>query len=47
VVGAMASSFDTNKYFEDFARVLLGSKSYLLFQFDKLVSSVIISALII
>jgi hypothetical protein len=33
------SGFDTNKY-EDFARAVLGSKAYLLFSFDKLITAV-------
>jgi len=39
VLLAMQSGFDTNKY-EDFARVLLGRQAYLLFSFDKLITSV-------
>jgi hypothetical protein len=33
------TGFDTNKY-EDFARAILGSKAYLLFSFEKLLSTV-------
>ena len=39
VLAAMQSMIDTNKY-EDFARSILGSKAYLLFSFDKLITSV-------
>jgi hypothetical protein len=40
VLAAIQPAIDTNKY-EDFARVVLGSKAYLLFSFDKLILSVI------
>ena len=39
VLSAMQSSLDANKY-EDFARSLLGSRAYLLFSFDKLITAV-------
>jgi hypothetical protein len=39
VLCAMTSQIDTNKY-EDFARAILGSKAYLLFSYDKLITSV-------
>lgn len=39
VLSAINGNIDTNKY-EDFARAVLGNKSYLLFAFDKLVITV-------
>jgi hypothetical protein len=36
----MQGSLEANKY-EDFARSLLGSRAYLLFAFDKLVTSTV------
>ena len=36
---ALQTGFDTNKY-EDFARVILGGKAYLLFSFEKLIITV-------
>lgn len=41
----MTSQIDANKY-EDFARAVLGSKAYLLFSFDKLISAVLLPLLI-
>jgi hypothetical protein len=40
VLSAMQSSLDANKY-EDFARALLGSRAYLLFSFDKLITATV------
>lgn len=39
VLSTMSGSFDSNKY-EDFARIVLGGRAYLLFSFDKLIISV-------
>ncbi len=36
----MQGSLEANKY-EDFARALLGSRAYLLFAFDKLITSTV------
>jgi hypothetical protein len=36
VLAAIHSAIDTNKY-EDFSRMILGNKAYLLFSFDKLI----------
>jgi len=36
----MNGSLDSNKY-EDFARVLLGSRAYFLFSLDKLISTTV------
>lgn len=39
VISCFNGVFDANKY-EDFSRVILGSRAYLLFSFDKLITSV-------
>jgi C-terminal domain of Sin3a protein len=39
ILSAMTGTLDANKY-EDFARQLLGSRAYLLFSFDKLITTV-------
>ena len=39
ILSAMSGTLDTSKY-EDFARQLLGSRAYLLFAFDKLITAV-------
>mmetsp|Transcript_33824 Transcript_33824/g.32937 ORF Transcript_33824/g.32937 Transcript_33824/m.32937 type:complete len:119 (+) Transcript_33824:2264-2620(+) len=40
VLATLNSSFDSNKY-EDFSRNLLGGRAYLLFSFEKLISSTV------
>ena len=40
ILSSLSGSLETNKY-EDFARSLLGSRAYLLFSFDKLITATV------